>query len=180
MTCWVFVPNFSIRYRTWSRLMPSNCPACVWLPPARSSACTRALSEATRARGNQTRAPRGYQGAEPLLVRRRFGALRASTSVADDHDWQEPAGGEHATESRNGDDPRRELVPLATGTAGVSARKPDSIGGQHATDHQGIEHMCASGAVQAEQAGRLRQCEIESGHLSKFRPHSCTQVMFDG
>ena len=33
-------PNFSIRYRTWSRLMPSSWPACVWLPRARSSACT--------------------------------------------------------------------------------------------------------------------------------------------
>ena len=69
--------------------------------------------------------------------------------------------------------------PSATATARVSARKPDSIGGQHATDDQGVEHVCASGAVQAEQAGRLRQCEIESGHLSEFRPHSCTEVMFD-
>ena len=31
--------NFSIRYRTWSRLIPSSWPACVWFPPARLSAC---------------------------------------------------------------------------------------------------------------------------------------------
>ena len=68
---------------------------------------------------------------------------------------------------------------LGATTAGISARKPDSIRRQDATEDEGVEHACATSAVQTKQACRLWKRQIESGHLAEFRPHSCTEVMFD-
>ena len=78
---------------------------------------------------------------------------------------------------------KRERQPachsLGAAAARIGARERTAVTREHTTHDQRVEYPCAPGALQAEQACRLWERQVESGHLAKLRPHSRTEVVFD-